>query len=262
MVYRKLFVVGCPRSGTSWLKRMIGSHSDVLTVPNESHAYSITYNNFTYLKNQELKKRLRSAKWIWMSYGLKPLLFGIESEYLWQGIFKQYKIFQKSNEKLGLHNLVSYTELKELIAKVSSGSEDDLIKVRTLNQLMFDRFFEKNGGTQKDILLEKTPQHLRYIDVILRQFPEAKSIEIIRDGRDVCVSYQARAKTKRWAKQSTITVAKIWKKAIETREKAKADLEISDRIYSVRYENLRTESARRTEQNFLFYWFRLRSSFN
>ena len=153
MTYGKLFIVGCPRSGTSWLKEIIGSHSDVLVVSNESHAYSITYNNFTYLKNQELKKRLRSAKWIWMSYGLKPLLFGIESEYLWQGILKQYKIFQKSKEKLGLHNLVSYTELKELIAKVRSGSEDDLTKVKNLNQLMFDHFFEKNGGTEKDILL-------------------------------------------------------------------------------------------------------------
>lgn len=105
---------------------------------------------------------------------------------------------------------------------------------------MFDRFFEKNGGTEQDILLEKTPQHLRYIDLILRQFPEAKGIEIIRDGRDVCVSYQARAKTKLWAKQSTISVAKTWKKAIERGEKAKADPEIGDRIYSVRYENLRT----------------------
>ncbi|NES75054.1 MULTISPECIES: sulfotransferase [Okeania] len=262
MVYRKLFVVGCPRSGTSWLKRMIGSHSDVLTVPNESHAYSITYNNFTYLKNQKFKKRLNSAKWILMSYGLKPLLFGFNSEDLWQGILNKYKIYQKCQENIGLYNLVSYAELEQLIAKVGSGSEDDLIKVRTLNQLMFDRFFENNGGSEKQILLEKKPQNLRYIDVILRQFPEAKSIEIIRDGRDVCVSYQGRAKTTRWAKQSTITVAKIWKKAIETREKAKADLEISDRIYSVRYENLRTESARRTEQNFLFYWFRLRSSFN
>ncbi|NEP86715.1 MAG: sulfotransferase [Okeania sp. SIO2C2] len=252
MAYRKLFIVGCPRSGTTWLTRMIGNHSDVLAVPNESHAYSITYNNFTYLKNQELKKRFRSAKWIWKSYGLKPLLFGIESEDLWQGILKQYKIFQKSKEKLGLHNLVSYTELEELIARASSGSEDDLTKLRNLNQLIFDRFFEKNGGTEKQIFLEKTPQHLRYLDVILRQFPEAKGIEIIRDGRDVSVSYQARAKTQRWAKQSTRSVAKIWKKAIETGERVKADSEIGDRIYSVRYENLHTHPQEELSKIFDF----------
>lgn len=98
MTYRKLFIVGCPRSGTSWLNRMIGSHPDVLPVPNETHTYSIIMNNFTYLKNQKLKKRFRSLgsiKWIWRCYGLKPLLFGIESEDLWQGILRQYKIFQK-----------------------------------------------------------------------------------------------------------------------------------------------------------------------
>ena len=179
MVYRKLFVVGCPRSGTSWLTRMIRCHPNILRVPSESHAYSVTYHYFSYLKKQKLKKRLKLATWILKCYGLKPLLFGFRSEDMWEGIFKHYEIYQRGTDKVGLHNLVSYTELKELIAKVRSGSEDDLTKVTILNQLMFDRFFEKNGGTEKDILLEKTPQHLRYIDVILNQFPEAKSIEII-----------------------------------------------------------------------------------
>ena len=55
---------------------------------------------------------------------------------------------------------------------------------------------------------------MRYIDLILRQFPEAKGIEIIRDGRDVCVSYQARAKTKRWTRKSTKSIAKTWNKLI------------------------------------------------
>ena len=252
MTYRKLFIVGCPRSGTGWLTRMIGDHPNILKVPSESHAYSVTYNNFTYLKNQDLKKRFRSfrsAKWIYKSYGLKPLLFGIESEDLWQGVLKQYKIFQNSKEKVGLHRLVNYTELEQLIAKVRSGSEDDLTKVRNLNQLMFDSFFEKNGGTEKDILLEKTPQHLRYIDVILNQFPEAKSIEIIRD---VCVSYQARAKSVRWARQSTKSVIKTWKKAIEKVERVKGDPKIGDRIYSVSYENLHTHPQEELSKIFDF----------
>lgn len=54
-------------------------------------------------------------------YGLKPLLFGIKSEYLWQGIFKNYQIYKKKTDAIGLYNLVSYTELEELIAKVCSG---------------------------------------------------------------------------------------------------------------------------------------------
>ncbi|MEB3342262.1 sulfotransferase [Okeania sp.] len=252
MKYRKLFVVGCPRSGTSWLTKIISLHPNILKVPSESHAYSLTYHYFTYLKQQKLKKRFKSAKWILKFYGLKPLLLGFKSEDIWQGIFKHYEAYQKGKDKVGLHNLVNYTELQELIAKASSGSEDDLTKVKKLNKLMFDRFFEKNGGTQKDILLEKTPQHLRYIDVILNQFPESKGIEIIRDGRDICVSYQARSKNARWAKQSTKSVIQIWKKAIERGKIAKANSEISDRLYSVRYENLRTYPQKEISKIFDF----------
>ena len=93
---------------------------------------------------------------------------------------------------------------------------------------------------------------MRYIDVILNQFPEAKSIEIIRDGRDVCVSYQARAKEVRWAKQNTTNIAQIWKKAIEKGERAKAKPEIGDRLYSVRYENLHTHPQEELSKIFNF----------
>ncbi len=92
MTYRKLFIVGYPRSGTSWLTKMISSHFNILQVKKESHAYSVTYHYFTYLKKQTLKKRLESAGWIMKYYGLKLLLLGFKSEDLWQGIFKNYRI--------------------------------------------------------------------------------------------------------------------------------------------------------------------------
>src|SRR5262245_45658951 len=38
--YPKLFVVGCGRSGTSWVQRIISSHPAVIT-SQESHAYDI-----------------------------------------------------------------------------------------------------------------------------------------------------------------------------------------------------------------------------
>ncbi|MDY7007316.1 MAG: sulfotransferase [Cyanobacteriota bacterium] len=112
MTYRKLFIVGCPRSGTSWLTRMISFHPNILKVPSESHAYSLTYHYFTYLKKQKLKKRFKLAIWILKFYGLKPLLFGFRSEDLWQGIFKHYEIYQKGTDGVGIHNLVSYIELE------------------------------------------------------------------------------------------------------------------------------------------------------
>ncbi|MDJ1181357.1 sulfotransferase [Roseofilum sp. BLCC_M91] len=240
MTYSKLFVVGCPRSGTTWLRSMLIPHSRIIEVPSESQAYSVTYHYFTYFKKQKLEKRLKSALWILKYYGLKPLFLGFESDDIWKGILKNYRIYQSNKYPIGLDNLVNYSELKELMSKARSTSGNDITNVKILIQLMFDQFFEKNRESGQDILLEKTPQHVRYIDVILNQFPEAKVVEIIRDGRDVCVSYQARGKTQYWANQSTESVIKIWKQAIRNGEKAKANPEISDRIYSVRYENLRT----------------------
>ncbi|MGD1804424.1 sulfotransferase domain-containing protein [Dapis sp. BLCC M126] len=62
MVYRKLFLVGCPRSGTSWLTKMISRHLNIVRVPSESHAYSVIYHYFTYLKKQTLKKKIEISR--------------------------------------------------------------------------------------------------------------------------------------------------------------------------------------------------------
>ncbi|MGZ6801709.1 MAG: sulfotransferase family protein [Nocardioidaceae bacterium] len=37
---RLVFVVGAPRSGTTWLQRALGAHPDVLVLPSETHLFS------------------------------------------------------------------------------------------------------------------------------------------------------------------------------------------------------------------------------
>lgn len=58
MMYRKFFVVGCPRSGTSWLTKMIGSHPNILKVPSESHAYSHSLPLLYLFEKAEIKKKI------------------------------------------------------------------------------------------------------------------------------------------------------------------------------------------------------------
>lgn len=44
----------------------------------------------------------------------------------------------------------------------------------------------------KTTLVEKTPKHVRYLSEILRVFPEARIIFVVRDGRDVALSLAKR----------------------------------------------------------------------
>ncbi len=56
--YKKVFVVGCPRSGTSWTSEMISQHSDIVKLYGEGHLYKLFYDPFTYLKQLKWRQRL------------------------------------------------------------------------------------------------------------------------------------------------------------------------------------------------------------
>ena len=61
---------------------------------------------------------------------------------------------------------------------------------------------------------ESTPEHLLYLDQIKREFPNAKVIHIIRDGRDVALSYVKQGWTHPlpWDKRDELLVAGMyWK---------------------------------------------------
>jgi sulfotransferase family protein len=61
---------------------------------------------------------------------------------------------------------------------------------------------------------ESTPEHLLYLDQIKREFPNARVIHIIRDGRDVALSYVKQGWTHPlpWDKQDELLVAGMyWK---------------------------------------------------
>ncbi|NET37916.1 MAG: sulfotransferase [Cyanothece sp. SIO1E1] len=250
--YKKLFIVGCPRSGTTWLARMLSLHPDVIAADSESHAYPLIYDPFTYLPKWNLQRRFQSKKWLLRNYGLMPLLIGIQPKHIWHGILRSYKIYQKVNE-VGLHFFVTYAELQQLVHAVGSKDANDLVKAEYLIAHIFDHFFQRVGGLKGQTLVEKTPMHIRHVNVILNHFPEAKVIEMIRDGRDVCVSHAALAKGKRWAsRKNAIDVMCQWKRCIELGEKFRADASIADRIHSVRYEQLRAHPQDELGQIFEF----------
>ena len=57
---------------------------------------------------------------------------------------------------------------------------------------------------------EKTPQHLRSVDKILKYYPKAKFVHVIRDGRDVVNSLLKMP----WRPDGLINNARFWKKFV------------------------------------------------
>lgn len=249
----KLFVVGCPRSGTSWVTSLITRHPDVAAVPRETHVYRLVYEPFIALPKWNWQRRLISWKGILRRYGVRPLLLGFRPEDIWSGILREHKILDRPDSH-GLHGLVNYGDLELLIKAIRLEVPDTnrgLIQAEELIAAMFDRFFERFGKPGQTIL-EKTPMHIRYGEQILWRFPEARIVEVIRDGRDVCVSYNALAKQERWARIGTAGAIRQWKRCVEWGEILKERPSLRKRVHTVRYEALKADPERCLREIFEF----------
>lgn len=241
--YRKVFVVGCPRSGTSWTSKMISQSSAVVRLPGESHLYKLLYDPFTYLPQVDWRKRFQRRAWILKHYGIGPILTGFNSRNMWAGLPRVYRFYKWSGHSSGPHMCVNYEEFLELVEAARSEKGDDLTRVETLIESILDSAFYAQGGDRDKIMLEKTPMHIKYADVILNSFPEAKIVEVVRDVRGVCASWQARAKTQRWPRKPTVDLVDQWIKCVEWGDKFKQDPSIGDRILRVCYEDLKQDTA-------------------
>lgn len=249
----KLFVVGCPRSGTSWVTSLIARHPNVVAVPRETHVYRLVYEPFLELPKWNWQKRLRSWKGILRRYGLKPLLFGFKPKDIWRGILREHQILNKPDSH-GLHGLVGYGDLSLLIKAICvevPETNRGLVQAEELIAAMFNRFFEQSGKPGQTVL-EKTPMHIRYVEQILWRFPEARIIEVVRDGRDVCVSYNALAQQQRWARIGTAGAIRQWKHCVEWGELIRERPGLRNRLHTVRYEALKADPQRSLRQVFQF----------
>jgi hypothetical protein len=103
-------------------------------------------------------------------------------------------------------------------------------------------------------LVEKSPPHLYAAEVIGEVFPEARFVNILRDGRDVAVSMKAAAGTWnpgwRALTRNVYQTAKQWKVAVEWGRAMNERL--GDRFLEVRYEDLKQDPSAVTRRIFDF----------
>ncbi|MFC6669009.1 sulfotransferase family protein [Marinobacterium aestuariivivens] len=145
------FLVGPPRSGTTLLTAMLNTHSLVGAGP-ETHFFS-------KIKEDEWREMLADPDW------------------------PKKAVDKISSVKLVGQNVIGLFEIS------SEDLYDTLTNCeRSINAVLngfFSIYLNKKG---KSIWVEKTPNHLLFLDLIRKEFPKAKIIRIVRDPRDSCNS--------------------------------------------------------------------------
>jgi hypothetical protein len=218
--YPKVFVVGCGRSGTSWVQDLLSGSSKVAT-NQESHIYEQIYT---------------------------PLVTRGHSVRTWARVLHRYDMDERRQRWVGLYWWVTRRQLVDLIDGVVA--RPDLSPDAAARQVIegiLDTWY-RNHARSGQVLLEKTPGHLGHGQVILDHFPEATMIEVVRDGRDVCVSLEKQAITLDWPPTSREAQIQMWKRNVERGEQLKSSPRFAPRVHRVHYEDLladtETELAR------------------
>ena len=181
-----VFIVGCPRSGTTWLQLLLSQHPDVAT-GQETHLFS------SYLRRLDVRWEQEAAD---------------------QG------------RRVGLRTSLTEAHFDDLLRDFAVG--------------VFGRV--ASAKPDATVFVEKTPNHVRDWRLILRLFPDAWFLHVIRDPRSVVCSLREAGRSwgAAWAPEGVIEAATQWVCAVEEgRRIASATATYKE----VRYEDLESQCA-------------------
>jgi Sulfotransferase family len=210
-----LFIVGCPRSGTTLLRRIVGAHPDI-AITKETH-WIIQLLEGEHAASTEA-----------------PVTPELLARLLSHRRFARLELDPPRIERL-----------EQLVA------EDRPVSYAELITTVFDLCGEMSG---KRLVGDKTPRYVRDIPTLHGLWPRAKFVHLIRDGRDVCLSVWNWDKENRFVTRiSTFeedpvsTIALWWEQLVRLGREAGAELP-ADLYHEVRYERLVAEPAEECRQ--------------
>jgi hypothetical protein len=224
--HRTVFIVGCPRSGTTWIRRLVAHHPLVISGP-ESHAYPQVVGAFADL--------------------------GLRGTAGWRRVLDRYRRGERRDLAVGLHHWVERPALHRFIAAALADDEHaDEAAAERVVRAIFDAYLLARGGTSEHVLLEKTPQHLFWADRILQHDPNALVVEVLRDGRDVCVSMEMRARTQNWSPHERAAQIATWARYVSRGLALRSDPALRDRMLLVRFEDVKAQPLPQAERLLAF----------
>ena len=196
-----VFIVGCPRSGTSFLYHLLlsaGGFAEFHTQMNVFDVLEPIYGDLGVLKN----KQRMIKEWL------------------------QSKAFQVSG--------LQAEEIKNrVLAECRSGG--DFLRI------VMEEVGRKQGV---DRWIDSTPTNIPHLFRIKKEFPDARIIHIIRDGRDVALSLEKRGWSRPlpWEKEKGLLAAGLYWEWI-VRKGRKYGSVLGPSYMEVRYEDLVNQPA-------------------
>ncbi len=180
-----LFVVGAPRSGTTWVQLLISANDHVATA-NETHLFS------SYLTS----------------------------------LLTSWNRFETDRRQIGISQLISHDEW--------------MAQIRRVSEIVLSRIAEAKPAAS--IVMEKTPDHARYVRQILEIFPDAYILHVVRDPRSVVASLRDAAKAwgKHWAASGVIENALLWQRNVRAVVESRVT---QTQFLQIRYEDLKGNGA-------------------
>ncbi len=188
------FIIGSQRSGTTLLRLILNAHSKI-AIPEEGTFWMPLLRRYKKKPYKNISKK-----------ELKNILSYIVKNH-------QFKLW-----------CIDPAPLIENILKSEQSSLRDLMKL----------FYEYYANVQnKEIWGDKTPSFFRMIPVLHKLFPEARFIHIVRDGRDLYLSWKKLNPLMKFVSLSAIE----WKYKVN---KIRDDLSRipSEKWIEIKYENL------------------------
>jgi len=112
------------------------------------------------------------------------------------------------------HGLACYWTRAELVARIRS---------------LWNELAERAARSRPDavLLVEKTPDHAVWLDVVAEVLPEARVVHVVRDSRAVTASLLAAGRAswgRDWAPKSAVAAARIWRDHVEGAESCRLPL--------------------------------------
>ncbi len=165
---KPIFVVGCERSGTTLLRAMLDNHPNV-AIPHEAEKYSRMFSDGTNIWNAEWKTNEIAD--------LVRTFLGYEKVQHWK------------------------LSIEEVLINMDGRST---YRFKDILDLIYRSYAGRNGKKRWG---DKTPSNTFEMPFLIESFPESQFIHIVRDGRDVYLSW----KKAHWVNYNVEQAASQWK---------------------------------------------------
>ncbi|GGQ42338.1 sulfotransferase family protein [Couchioplanes azureus] len=191
---RPIIVVGCPRSGTTMLQLMLHAHPRI-AIPPETRFVLAAYRERREFGDLRVAANRRALA--------RRIVDRRETRFC----------------DLGL-------DAEAVVERITEGPGTLGSVLGTIFQQYAARFGKPRWG-------DKRPAYLHNVDILLRLFPDAQFVNIVRDGRD-CV---ASLKEMSWHRKDIYATVAAWARAVDDARRAARRLGPAQ-WYELRYEDL------------------------